>query len=132
MRRMLIAIAAGLGMASCAVTREQKLERQADRVESRLVAERDRVLELSAADPGRTARLDHLSGLKATLSAANVARGLVPQLMEESQRGVAYDVLEETYSTIEWNIPLDPRSQAARPLPAGFNGGTLNLGELLR
>jgi len=109
------------------MTREQKLERQADRVEGSLVKERDRVLAMPVDDGGRGPRLDHLSGLRTTLSAANVARGLVPHLLDVSQRDVAYDVLEEVYSTIDWNIPLDPRTQASRPLPAGFSGGVLHL-----
>lgn len=136
MNRALVAVIAvvigvgfGLGMGGCAMTRAQKLERQADRVEASLKKERDRVLMLPDDDGSRVPRMEHLSGLRTTLSAANVARGLVPHLVEAREQDVAYDILEEVYSTIDWNIPLDPRTQASRPLPAGFSGGVLNLDE---
>jgi hypothetical protein len=118
-------VCAALG--ACSTGRLAKLERKADRVESSLLAERKRVLTMAPADPGRAARLDHLSQLRGSLSAANVARGTVPYLIQEPQRPIAYDVLEEVYSTIEWNIPLGPNDPARKMMPTQFSGNTLML-----
>lgn len=123
--RLLSATLAGLMLlGGCAASRVDQLHRKADRVEASLKGEQRRILSLDTAD--RAQRLDHLSSLRATLSAANVGLGAVPHLVEPSQRDVAYDVLEEVYDTIEWNIPLGPGDRQ-RPLPSRFSNGVLKL-----
>lgn len=116
-----------LMLTGCATSRIDQLHRKADKVESNLKAEQKRVLAMNAAD--QSARLDHLTGLRATLSAANVGLGAVPHLVDVSQRDVAYDVIEEVYDTIDWNIPMGP-SDAKRALPAQFQSGVLRLDQL--
>lgn len=113
-------------LSGCAVTREQQLARKAEKVESSLKTEQRRLLALDAAAAERQWRLEHLSSLRYTLSAANVARGAVPYIVEEPQRPMAWDVLDEVYGTIDWNIPLGP-GDPKRPLPSQFSGGKLNL-----
>ncbi len=110
----------------CAMSREQQLARKADKVESALKTEQRRVLTLPSLDPQRDARLDHLTTLRTTLSAANIARGSITHFLPPEQRPTAYDVLDEAYETIEWNIPLGP-GERLRPMPAGFANGTLNI-----
>lgn len=110
-------------LTGCA-SRYDQLRAKADRVESSLVAERDRQSTSDAAD--RSARLSHLSELRATLSAANVGLGAT-RFIPKEQRDVAYDILDEVYGTIQWNIPLGP-SDKKKPLPSSFNSdGTLRL-----
>jgi hypothetical protein len=50
----------------------------------------------------------------------------VPHTVPADKRDIAYDVLDEAYDTIQWNIPLGPRDQK-RVLPRGFENGTLKL-----
>ncbi|MFO0830767.1 MAG: hypothetical protein U0637_02875 [Phycisphaerales bacterium] len=114
-------------LAGCSTGRLARLERKADRIEDSLRSEQKRVLALGPGDPGRAARLDYLSQLRGSLSAANVARGTVPYIIEEPQRPIAYDVLEEVYSTIEWNIPLGPNDPARKAMPSQFSGNSLQL-----
>jgi hypothetical protein len=110
-------------LTGCA-SRYDQLRAKSDRVESALVAERDRQSASDATD--RDARLSHLSKLRATLSAANVGLNTTRYIPKE-QREVAYDILDEVYGTIEWNIPLGP-SDNKKPLPSNFNSdGTLRL-----
>ncbi len=111
-------------LGGCAASRVDQLHRKADRVEASLKGEQRRVLALTSAD--RAQRLDHLNSLRTTLSAANVGLGAVPHLVEPDKRDVAYDVLEEVYDTIEWNIPLGP-GDPQRPLPSRFSNGVLKL-----
>lgn len=110
----------------CAFTRQQQLEARAETINGKLVAERSRVLALPAADAERPVRIDHLTNLKLTLSAANIALGSVPRVVPEDQRPLAYDILQEVYGTIDWNIPLGP-GDAKKPLPAGWVGNSLQL-----
>lgn len=128
-RRPLLTAFILLGIASqllgCAVSRHDQLKSMSGRVEKSLRAEQSRVIALTD-DPTRGARLDHLSQLKYTLSAANVGLGAVPYAIDEAQRPMAYDVLEEVYSTIDWNIPLGP-NDPKRALPQQFSSGTLQL-----
>jgi len=119
--------AAVMVLGGCSLTREQQIARKAERVESSLKSEQKRVLALPAGEQDRDWRLDHLTSLRLTLSGANIARAAVPYAVEEAQRPMAWDVLEEVYSTIDWNIPMGPRDQK-RSLPAQFQGGTLKLG----
>lgn len=121
---IVVALAGLLSLAACAMSRVDQLHNKADKVESSLKKEQSRVLALNSAD--RSARLDHLNSLRATLSAANVGLGAVPHLIEPAQRDVAYDVIEEVYDTIDWNIPLGP-TETKRALPLQFNNGKLNL-----
>jgi hypothetical protein len=127
--RRLVTVFMALGVVSqlvgCAVSRYDELKSMSGRVEKSLRSEQRRVVGL-ADDPSRGARLDHLSQLKYTLSAANVGLGAIPYAIEEAQRPIAYDVIEEVYSTIEWNIPLGP-TDAKKPLPRQFSTGTLKL-----
>lgn len=126
-RAPLLVVAALLALApapGCATSRLDQLHRKADRVGASLKKEQTRVLTLNTAD--RADRLDHLNGLRAALSAANVGLGAAPHVVDADKLDVAYDVIEEVYDTIEWNIPLGP-SDAKRALPAQFSNGVLNL-----
>jgi hypothetical protein len=114
-----------LTLVGCAQSRAQQLRSKSDRVASQLQGEQRRVLALTG-ESTRQARLDHLTQLRATLSAANIGLGTVPYLLQEPERPVAYDVLDEVYETIAWNIPLGP-DQPQKSLPSAFAGGTLNL-----
>lgn len=122
----LLPLLLALSLAGCAFTRYDQLERKSDRVESSLKKEQSRVLKLSPDDAERSARLDHLSQLRLTLSAANIGLGAVPRVIPEDKRDIAYDVLEEAYDTIDWNIPLGP-GDSKRSLPNRFGGGVLKL-----
>lgn len=119
-------LALSLGLGGCATSRLDQLRHKSDLVETRLVKERDRVARLSPGDPERAARLDHLTTLRGTLSAANIGLGTVPHLVPPEQRDLAYDVIDEAYDTIDWNIPLGP-GDAKKSLPLRFQGGRLNL-----
>lgn len=124
--RVVMAVALALAMTACATSREMALRRKADRVETQLKTEQKRVLSLPAEDATRPSRLTHLDELRTTLSAANVALGTVSDYVPSPYRGTAYDVLDEVYGTIEWNIPLGP-TDMRRPLPRQFQGGVLRL-----
>jgi hypothetical protein len=117
----------GFAIGGCEATRQQQLEHSADQLRDQLIAERDRVLSsYPTTNAERSPRLDHLSSLNYTLSAANVALGIIPRAVPEADRPIAYDVIEEVHSTIEWNIPLGP-GDAKRPLPTLFQGNQLNI-----
>jgi len=123
-------LAASIVISGCAVTRAGSLRRKSEGVEKELRAEQKRVLALAPEDPEREARLERLTELRATLSAANIGLGAVPHFVAEDKRDMAYDVLEEVYDTIDWNIPLGPMD-SPRPLPPRFQSGSLNLDEPL-
>lgn len=118
----LFAIAAAALLCGCATSRQAQLERRADRLENDLKGEQSKALSLAPPDQ---ARLDYLTSLRTQLSLANVARGAVPHTIPEDQQPIAWDILDEVYGTLEWNVPLSPSQ--ARPLPAAFAGGKLNL-----
>ena len=120
----LIAMAAALG--GCSVTRYGQLKAKASDVESELKSEQRRVVAMSASAADKDARLDHLTGLRGMLSAANIGLSATRYAIPEDNRDLAYDVLEEAYGTIEWNIPLGP-SEPKRAMPARFNNGALRL-----
>jgi hypothetical protein len=125
----MLAVAA-LVSGGCAVTRQQQLERSAEALAGKLTAERDRVLAVYVMkDDERVPRLEHLSGLRYTLSAANVALAAVPRVVPEGDRDLAYDVIEEVHGVIGWNIPLGPKDPK-RALPALFAGNELNVAGL--
>lgn len=112
----------------CAVSRYAQLQKKSDKVESALKSEQRRVLG-SQAESDRQARLDHLTDLRLTLSAADIGLSTVKYAVPAEEQDLAYDVIEQVYDTIDWNIPLGP-SEAKRQLPAQFSGGKLNLGQL--
>jgi hypothetical protein len=112
-------------LTGCTQSRAQKLAARADKVETALTRERDRVLELPAG-PERSARLDHLSSLNLQLRAANISRVAAPRLLTGEQVDMAFDVLDEVYGTINWNIPLAPSDTRAKPLPDLFTGAGLD------
>ncbi|MFO0856839.1 MAG: hypothetical protein U0640_05705 [Phycisphaerales bacterium] len=118
-----VGIVSALG--GCQVTRLQKLHAKSDKVERNLVKERDRVLKTDKSDE-RQPRLAHLSSLHGTLSLTNVALGTIPLIVPADQRDVAYDVIDEAYDTIDWNIPLGP-NDAKKPMPMQLQGSALRL-----
>jgi hypothetical protein len=125
--RTLLALAATAFLAiggGCQTSRLDQLRSKADKVDSSLKKERNRVLASSQAD--RDARLSRLSGLYTTKSMTDIALAAVPFVVEEPQRDMAYDVLEEAYDTIDWNIPLGP-NDPQRPMPTQLQGSTLRL-----
>lgn len=97
MRQLAIALTGTLLLTGCA-SRYDQLRAKSDRVEAALVAERSKVA--AAAPPDGSARLSHLSDLRATLSAANIGLGAT-RYIPKDQRDVAYDILDEVYGTIE-------------------------------
>ncbi len=107
----------------CATSRLDQLRSKSDRVETSLKIEQTKVLSLN--EPVRQQRLTHLSTLRGTLSAANVGLGASRYLPDED-RELAYDVLDEVYGTIDWNIPLGS-GQPLKPLPSQFSNGVLKL-----
>jgi hypothetical protein len=122
---LLVASLATLILGGCAVSRHDQVKAHSRRAESQLLAERDRVL--AGERDQRDAWLDHLSTLRVSLSAANVALGSVPWAFPADKRPAAYDVLDEVYSTIEWNVPLGPGKGQPRPLPTQFQNNVLRL-----
>ncbi len=121
----LVSLAAACTLGGCAMSREDRLHARADRISDSLLSERDQAMKLSPIDPRRPERLAHLSSLRTTLSAVNIGLGAV-RYLPEARREVGYDVIEEAYSTIEWNIPLGP-GEAPRPMPSQFVNGVLKL-----
>lgn len=113
----------------CAKSRYDQLKDLSSDVAERLRDEQSRVVALSADDATRSARIEHLNQLKYSLSATNVALGAVPRALPADQRDLAFDVIEEVYSTIDWNIPLGP-TDVKKPMPSAFSGGTLRLDQL--
>lgn len=122
---LLTCVALAITLVGCSQSREAQLRAKSERVAAQLQGEQRRVLSL-AGDPSRQSRLDHLTQLRATLSAANIGLGTVPYVLEEPERPMAYDVLDEVYETIAWNIPLGP-GEPKKPLPEAFRGGSLQL-----
>lgn len=116
---------AAFGLGGCQVTRQQKLRAKSDKVEHNLVKERDRVLKAYKTSE-REPRLAHLTSLHGTLSLTNVALGTVPLLVPYEQRDVAYDILDEAYDAIDWNIPLGP-NDVNKPMPMQLQGSSLRL-----
>ncbi len=126
LRAAIVAAVLAATLGGCSVSRYAQLREKAGDVESSLKAEQRRVVALPSDQPEREARLDHLSGLRTMLSAANIGLGATRYAIPEEKRDLAYDVLEEAYGTIEWNIPLGP-SEPKRAMPARFSGGVLKL-----
>lgn len=115
-------------LGGCSLSRADKLERKADKIESHLVKERDKAVTLRATDaPAASTKLDHLTTLRGTLSIANGALAAVPYVFKGPEQDLAYDVLDEVYGTIDWNIPLLPGDQTMKAMPASFSNGRINL-----
>lgn len=123
-RRAFAWIIASVFLCGCAMTREGQLREKGAEVESRLSAQRDKVLAMPADDGTRRAELDRLTDLRSQLTAANLGI-TAAQFVPEDKRNAAYDVVEQMYDTIEWNIPIPPGGQS-RPLPKEYSGGKLN------
>jgi hypothetical protein len=122
-----IALVASLAMTGCSLTRYDRLVAKADKVESNLKSEQRKALTLDQASPERAAKLDHLTGLRNQLSAANVGLSTVRHALPADKKDIGYDVLDQVYDTIDWNIPLAPTDPAKKPLPSAFSGGVLKL-----
>lgn len=114
-----------LMLTACTVSREAQLRKLGDKVESNLKSEQSKVLNLN--DSTKQARLEHLTNLRYQLSAANVARGAIPRVVPPEFKDPAYDVIEEVYGAIDWNIPLGP-NDIKKPLPSAFTNNSLLLG----
>lgn len=128
---LLLVVAFGLTASGCALSRADQLARQSDRVESKLLRERDRITGAAATSPEAGARLTHLSDLRTQLTVADAARKLAPRLLQEPEQvDAAYDVLEEVYSTIDWNIPLMPGDRGRKSLPSLFGPAGLDFSRL--
>jgi hypothetical protein len=121
---LLVVTAVVMALGGCAMTREEQLRDRSQEVASRLTAERDKVLDAWNTDPASRARLDHLTTLRTELLAANVGMTAAKFLPEE-RRDAAFDVIEQVYDTIEWNIPIPP-GEKMKPLPPEFSDGRLN------
>lgn len=111
-------------LTACAVSREDRLRDKADRLNDKLIDEREKILDNAQFAESRDAQLTHLTTLRTTLSAINIGLGSTRYLAEQD-RELAYDVIEEAYDTIEWNIPYaSPSMQKTMPLQ--FQNGVLN------
>jgi hypothetical protein len=110
----------------CATSRYDQLRSKSARIDSALLRERDKAVALPADSPQRRQRIEHLSKLRNELSAVNVGLTGVRRAMPDNMRDIAYDVLEQAYDTINWNIPLGP-GDILKPMPNQFSGGVLKL-----
>lgn len=115
-------------LAACA-SRYDQLKSESAQVETALTKEQSLVLNTDKYAADRQQRLDYLSQLRTTLSAANIGLSTVKYVVPADKQPIAYDVLEEVYGTIKWNIPLGP-SDPKKQLPALFKNNTLNISEL--
>lgn len=123
---VLVLAAAGLvNLGGCAVSRADQLRAKGEQIESMLVSERGRALVMDN-PAARTGKISHLTNLRTQLSVVNVARASAPHFLESPHLESAYDVIEEAYGTIAWNIPLGPNDAAIRPLPAQFGPSGLD------
>jgi small-conductance mechanosensitive channel len=111
-------------LTACAVSREDRLRDKADRLNDKLVDEREKILDNPQFVESRDAQLTHLTTLRTTLSAINIGLGSTRYLAEQD-RDLAYDVIEEAYDTIEWNIPYASPSMQ-KTMPMQFQNGVLN------
>jgi len=116
-------------LASCA-TRYDELRSESARVETALTKEQALVLNTDKSPADRQQRLDYLSQLRTTLSAANIGLSTIKYVVPADKQPVAYDVLQEVYGTIKWNIPLGP-SDTKKQLPPLFKNNQLNINELM-
>ncbi len=129
MKHAKVAFACSLvvALAGCATSRYDQLLSKAGRVESDLKKEQKKVLALEASDPARASKLDHLTSLRAQLSAANVGLSTVRHALPDDKKDIGYDVLDQVYDTIDWNIPLGPNDKGLKAMPRSFSSGVLRL-----
>ena len=135
MRMVILIVLAAVTASSggCVVSRAEQLAHQSDRVETKLLRERDRVIAAKVTTQDATARLDHLSDLRMQLTVADAARKLAPRVLQDPvQVDSAYDIIEEVYSTIDWNIPLMPGESTWKPMPAMFGPAGLDFSKLTK
>lgn len=116
-------------LGACA-SRYDELRSESARVETALTKEQALVLNTDKSPADRQQRLDYLSQLRTTLSAANIGLSTIKYVVPADKQPIAYDVLQEVYGTIKWNIPLGP-SDAKKQLPPLFKNNSLNINELM-
>ncbi|MBS0189539.1 MAG: hypothetical protein U0573_08915 [Phycisphaerales bacterium] len=121
-------LACTLILTACA-SRYDQLKAESSRVETALTNEQSLILNTDKDAADRQARLDYLSQLRTTLSAANIGLATIKYAVPADKQPIAYDVLEEVYGTIKWNIPLGPRD-TKKPLPPLFKNNQLQISEL--
>ena len=127
---LLLLACAALLLTGCTLSRAEQLARQSERVETKLLRECDRVT-AAPSTPDTGARLSHLTDLRTQLTVADAARKLAPRLLQEPEQiDAAYDVLEEVYSTIDWNIPLLPGDRGRKALPSVFGPAGLDFSRI--
>ena len=117
------------GLLGCAQSRHDQLRGISSRVEKELRTEQREVLAMTGSEQLRSQRLDHLGSLRNTHAAADIALASVPRLLDGDNRLMAYDILEEVYGVIEWNIPLLP-GEGTKPLPNAFSSNGLDFNAL--
>jgi len=128
MRLRLFSLFVLLTLSACA-SRYDELKSESYRVETALTKEQSLVLNTDKYANDRQQRLDYLSQLRTTLSAANIGLSTVRYVVPADKQPIAYDVIQEVYGTIKWNIPLGP-SDPKKQLPALFKNNQLNISEL--
>lgn len=127
--KLLPLLIAALALTGCSTSRYAELRSQSNKVERALERERDDALRLPPeANLGQ--KLDHLTSLRYTLTAADLGLAAARRLLPEADRPLAYDALEQAYDTIAWNIPLLP-GQGTRPMPSAFSGGVFNINQFM-
>lgn len=126
--RIPLLLACTIVLASCA-SRYDQLKAESARVETALVKEQRLVLDSDKDANDRQQRLDYLSQLRTTLSAANIGLSTIKYVVPADKQPIAYDVLDEVYGTIKWNIPLGP-NDPKKQLPQLFKNNQLNISEL--
>jgi len=126
--RPTLLLALTLLLSACA-SRYDELRAESARVETALTREQALVLNTDKSPADRQQRLDYLSQLRTTLSAANIGLSTIKYVVPADKQPIAYDVLQEVYGTIKWNIPLGP-NDAKKQLPPLFKNNTLNISEL--
>ncbi|MBZ0171399.1 MAG: hypothetical protein K8E66_03375 [Phycisphaerales bacterium] len=129
MHRLIPLALVTLLITGCTTSRYGQLRGRSREVGRALNQEREAALGLPAGSPSARSRLDHLTSMRLSLSAVNMALSAVRHLVEPEIRPVAYDTIEEAYDTIEWNIPLGP-GEPTRSLPAAFRGGRFDVDQL--
>ncbi|MBL8887204.1 MAG: hypothetical protein JNK16_11120 [Phycisphaerales bacterium] len=127
--RTALLLALPLILPTACASRYDQLKAESARVETALTKEQALVLNTDKSPADRQQRLDYLSQLRTTLSAANIGLSTIKYVVPAEQQPIAYDVLDEVYGTIKWNIPLGP-NDPKKQLPPLFKNNTLNISEL--
>lgn len=129
-RTLVLPLVISLLFLACCASRYDQLKTESARVENSLVKEQRLVLDSDKYAADRQQRLDYLSQLRTTLSAANIGLSTIKYVVPADKQPIAYDVLDEVYGTIKWNIPLGP-TEPKKQLPALFKNNSLNINELM-